>query len=127
MSDASALLAAADREARHLLGEIDGAHAVWIISADGNMVAHAGRSDPMAPDNIPICASMTSLGNTLAARSGTGTPRSLVLDTTTCRWVMQTLTVPSRRWFVIVLIDRTSLLAWVLSRISLANQRLSGV
>ena len=126
MIDIAALRVAAGREVRHLLGEIDGSSGVWIVAAEGMPVAHARRNDVGSPENIALCASMAALGNSLAARSDTGNPRSLVLETSTCRWIMCGLPMPEPRWFVVVLTDRSSMLAWVLSRVAQASRRLSG-
>ena len=124
MNDIAALRVAAGREVHHLLGEIDGSRGVWIISDEGMQVAHAGRSDVGSPENIALCASMAALGNSLATRSDTGNPRSLVLETSTRRWIICGLSMPEPPWFVVVLTDRSSMLAWVLSRVSQASRRL---
>ena len=123
MSDLQSPIALqAQRAAKALLADLDGASAVVIATVDGFDLAHAG-SRAIEPARLAaMVSSLAALGDAASRETGIGTPRCLVVESTEGRLVLRCIQARGESLVIVLLTDKSVLLGLVWNRLAAAEQ-----
>lgn len=114
----------AQRAARTLIDEIDGARAILIATADGFDLAHESRGAVEPARLAALVSSFAALGDAASRETGIGATRCLVIESTEGRLVVRCLELAGESLVVVVLTDHSVLLGRVWNSLAAAEQQL---
>jgi len=123
MSDLQSPIALqAQRAAKALLADLDGASAVVIATVDGFDLAHAGARAIEPARLAAMVSSLAALGDAASRETGIGTPRCLVVESTEGRLVLRCIQARGESLVIVLLTDKSVLLGLVWNRLAAAEQ-----